>query len=248
MKDLKTILLILLGVMLVITWGFFIYDKSSSQQADKRSVAADSTAFKKAVMQALEDSLRKISLSATHDTTFITTDSLPALKKDSLEENTSSEKIESTTYVTPARTVRKPKQKTVKPRKDFSAGGINLTAITSSRTSKPEVTSIAKDAEKFILSFNLQNKDLPTGNYTVYVVITGPDNRVVKTATSDKDYFAAGKDGWKSYTKKVQFFYVKNNRKTVTTILYPRSFSQGAYSVNIYQNGSLIGSSVSSLQ
>jgi len=248
MKDFKTILLILLAVMLMLTWGFYIYEKSSSPEPANRSAITDSTGFKKAVMQVLEDSLRKIYASALHDTVFIATDSLSALKRDSLEKSTGLDKSDSKSYEPPARTVRKPKLRNVKASQDFHAGGINLTAITSSRTSKPEVTSFAKDAEKFILSFNLQNSGLPTGNYTLYIIVTGPDNKVIKTATSGKDFFAAGKEGWKSYTKKIQFFYVKNNRKTVTTILYPGSFSQGNYSVKVYQNGKMIGSSTTALQ
>lgn len=232
MKDIRSILIILLAVILMATWGFYIYDKSQPTDQTKEKIVTDSTDFKKAVQQAVEDSLKKVYAEAKHDTVFISKDSSEQKSpEDSINNATAgSEKLE-----------KKGKPKLSRSAFYFTATGINLSAITTKAGGKPEVTSLAKESEKFILSFILQNKILPTSVYTIYVVITKPDQKVLRIGNTGKDFFLAGKEGLKFYTQKIRFTYIHKSRKTLTCIVNPESFSPGTYIVQIYHDGKMIG-------
>lgn len=232
MKDTRSILIILLAVILMATWGFYIYDKSQPAEHTTRSIVTDSTEFKKAVLQAVEDSLKKVYSAPKHDTVFVSKDSLDQKSPEDSTNNaaSSSEKVE-----------KNEKLKILRSSFYFTASGINLSAITTKPSGKPEVTSLAKESEKFVLSFMLQNKILPTSAYTVYVVITKPDQKVLRSGQSGKDYFLAGKEGLKFYTQKIHFTYIHKSRKTITCILTPDTFSPGIYTIQIYHDGKMIG-------
>jgi hypothetical protein len=240
MKDIRTILIILLAVILMATWGFYIYDKSQSAEQVKQTIVADSTEFKKAVVRAVEDSLKRVYASVKRDTVFIS--------KDSLQELSENDSTAGNLSVAPVKSEKAEKPKVSRAAFYFTATGINLTAITAKDGNKPEVTSLANESEKFILSFLLQNRILPTSTYTIYVVITRPDGQVIRTVTTGKDFFLAGKEGWKAYTQKIHFTYTRKSRKTITAILQPASFRPGIYTVKIYHDGKMIGMSTKQLQ
>jgi hypothetical protein len=238
MKDIRSILIILLAVILMATWGFYIYDKSQSTGQIKEKIVTDSTDFKKAVQQAVEDSLKKVYAEAKHDTVFISKDSLAQKPpEDSINVTTGSEKIEK--KITP---------KLSRSAFYFTATGINLSAITTKAGGKPEVTSLAKESEKFILSFVLQNNILPSSEYNIYVVVTQPDQKTIRNGETGNDYFYIRKEGLKFYTQKIHFIYIHKSKKTITCILKPQNFLPGIYTVKIYHNGEMIGQTYKQLQ
>ncbi len=222
------------------TWGFYIYDKSQSNAQTKEAVVKDSTEFRKAVQEAVKDSLQKvITALVKYDTVFISKDS--ALQQQQLQEDSINAKKTDES------------EKNEKPRisrasLNFAATGINFAAITTKEGNKPEVTSIAKESEKFILSFMLQNKILPSSVYNIYVVVTQPDQKTIRSGETGNDYFIARKEGRKSYTQKIHLRYIHKSKKTITCIIKPENFLPGVYFVQIYYNGEMIGQTYKRLQ
>lgn len=226
--------------MLLSILAFYIYDKSQTTVGVKQAVAIDSTAFKKAVQKAIEDSLKKAN-SAKPDTVFI--------YKDSVFQKPVEDSSNKSIYQDQDKSEKKKKIKIANTiAYYFNATGVNLTAISEKAGNKPQVTSFAKETDKFILSFILQNKILPTGVYTVYVVIAKPDQRVLRSNNSGNDYFLADKEGLRLYTKKIHFSYVRKSRKSITCIVNNETFSPGVYTVKIYFNGKRIGECTTTLQ
>lgn len=241
MKDIKTILLILLSLILIATWGFYIYNKKQPVSSPPISVMSlDSTAFKKAVLLAVEDSLRKINVITKPDTVKSSVDSIlqKPIAGSVQTQNTS----------TAVKVIKNVNSGTSGSSLKFLASGINFIAISKAAGSKPEITSQANEAEKFILSFVVRNKKISTSDYTVYVVIFKPDQKVLRSTASGKDYFHAGDEGWRFYSQKIHFTYHRNSKRTLTCVLKPESFSPGIYTVKIYYNGEVIGTATRQLQ
>ncbi|MBS1918629.1 MAG: hypothetical protein JST17_00085 [Bacteroidetes bacterium] len=219
--------------MLIATWGFYIHDKVQAGSEVKHPILTDSVMFKKAVSAAVEDTLKKVFAATRKDTINQSTGVFPLNDPITLE------------FVNPE---KNPKSKAARTSLNFVASGITLIALKTYTGNKPEVTTIAKDSKKLVLSFILQNKILPSSLYTIYVVVLNPDNRVLRSGNSNNDYFDAGKEGIRFFTKKIQFKYVHKTRKPVTSILSPAALSPGTYTVKIYHLGEIIGKDTLELQ
>lgn len=204
----------------------------------------DSTDFLKAVQKAVEDSLRK---SNTYKTDPPNTDTV-LHSLDSVMQMPAVERRDNPIQQEQGEIEKKKKSSTVDGGKNyFNVTGINFQAISEKAGMKPEVTSLATETNKFLLSFVLQNKLLRSGVYTIYIVITKPDQKVLRSGNPGNDYFLASNEGLRIYTKKIQFSYVPNKRKTITSIINNENFSSGVYTVRIYFNGKKIGESTTKL-
>ncbi|OQY93572.1 MAG: hypothetical protein B6D37_10785 [Sphingobacteriales bacterium UTBCD1] len=246
MKDFKVILIILLSVMLIATWIFFITDESRTPESSTKAWNTDSNEIRRTVMQALKDSLQKINNSVKPDTIFILKDSVPA-KKVSLRQSPNDEDYGYVSEDMPVKAIKKIKSATLKVPLYFTVSGINFSAVTMI-SNKPGVTADAKEAEKLVLSFDLQNSDLPGSINSIYIILTGPDHRVIGTGLRAMNIFPVENDGWRHYSRKIQFTYTRKKRKTITAIFRPESFLTGTYAVKIYHNGKMIGASSTTLR
>jgi len=130
---------------------------------------------------------------------------------------------------------------TINEASTFIASDMRLSVVTTkSGDRETEVTS-AKKADKFIVSFTLQNNIASTASYDVYVVILQPDNKVLQTDVWGADHFDTKTEGAKAYTTKVHFEYNKAERKKIVYTIQPDNFFAGVYTMRVYQNGVSLG-------
>jgi hypothetical protein len=123
----------------------------------------------------------------------------------------------------------------------FVASDVCLSIVTvRSDKNETEATS-ARKADKLIFSFTLQNNIVQNSSYSVYVVITQPDNKVLQTDVWGSNYFVTKDGGNKAYTAKIPFDYTKGEQKKIVYTIQPDNFYRGTYTMQIFQNGILIG-------
>lgn len=241
MKDFKSILILLLAMMLLVFAAYYIYDKSKPAVLHKQAFVQDSAAFKEAVHQAVEDSLKKIN-SSKPDTVFLFKDSLN--KKTSGNSSTGIVARGTPNSLNPDKTEKKGKNKLTEEAVNyFTVSRVNLERISKKTGNTSESTSLTKGTNKFILTFTLQNKMLSSGRYSVYVVILKPDQRVLRSDNDSNDYFIAAQEGPRLYTKKIHFSYIRKSKKAITCVVNNETFSPGVYTVKIYFNGKKISES-----
>lgn len=240
MKDVKTILIALLAISLIGTWAFYIHDKSQYLHQSKETASKDSLLFKNAVLNAIKDSLEAITIAkkSMEDSSAIAKDSLTQETNEPVD-STSSEKDN---------TAEKNKRKHIAIPLNFIVTGVNFSAISEKAGEKPEVTSVAKETSEFILSFLLQSNFLRSSSYNVYVVVTQPDSKILRTSESGNDYFISKKEGRQHFSSRIHFTYIRKSKKTITCILKPAKFLSGTYIVKIYHDGVVIGQSYKQLQ
>lgn len=128
----------------------------------------------------------------------------------------------------------------------FNASDITLTPVTL-RNDKERETSSANKVSKLVVSFSVQNNisDEPVSD--VYVVITQPDGKVLKTDVWDAFSIDTRRDGKKSYTRKVRFDYEKGENKKLIFSLNADDYMKGNYKLQVYHNGYMIGQTNKSL-
>lgn len=128
----------------------------------------------------------------------------------------------------------------------FNASDITLTPVTL-RNDKERETSSANKVSKLVVSFSVQNNisDEPVSD--VYVIITQPDGKVLKTDVWDAFSIDTRRDGKKSYTRKVRFDYEKGENKKLIFSLNADDYMKGSYKLQVYHNGYMIGQTNKSL-
>ena len=122
----------------------------------------------------------------------------------------------------------------------FVASELKLSAV-SRKGSKETEVSTAKKAEKFILSFLVQNNVNQFNDADVYVVITGPHGQVLQSPVWDSKTIDTKGEGKKSYTLRIRFDYEKGESKRLLFSLDPDKFIKGPYTMQVYHNGYRIG-------
>ena len=122
----------------------------------------------------------------------------------------------------------------------LNASNIVITPINVKNNGKEKVSTTAKRVDKFVVSFDVQNRIIQPGMTDVYVLVIGPDGQVVNTGAAQT--FNIRDEGDKPYTAKVSVDLETAKMKNVEFAFTPGSdFKQGSYTVQIYQNGFLIG-------
>lgn len=123
----------------------------------------------------------------------------------------------------------------------FVASEIKLTPV-AVKNDKEQETTVAKKTSKLVVSFTVQNNIADYENAEVYVVITQPDGSLLNTdvweSSSTIDTRNAGKI---RYTRKIRFEYQKGEIKRLLFSLNADEYQKGAYTLQLYQNGYLIG-------
>jgi len=123
------------------------------------------------------------------------------------------------------------------------ASNFQISAINVKNNGKEKSTNTAKRADKFRVSFDLdENRITTSGSKDLFVIVTDPNGKVVNEPGLPSGSFTSRLDGEKSYTNKVSVDYTQGQRKNVSFDLKNADkYVPGNYKVEVYQNGFKIG-------
>ncbi len=131
------------------------------------------------------------------------------------------------------------------------ASSVSITPIELKHNGKEVETSKAKRADLFKIAFQLdENRVAPSGPKELYVCVTGPDGKPITMPSSGSGNFTTRDEGDKVYTNLQTVQYTQGQALPVSFPWKPESgkFQEGAYKVQIYQNGFKIGEGTVSLK
>lgn len=129
----------------------------------------------------------------------------------------------------------------------LNASNIIITPVNVKKSGKEKVSTTAKRVDKLMVSFDVDNRIIQPGSTDVYVLVLGPDGKAISTGP---ETFSTREDGGSlAYSAKIPVDLETGKRKNVEFALTPGiDFMQGYYTVQIYQNGFLIGQSTRELK
>ncbi|MBI3720391.1 MAG: hypothetical protein HY252_17575 [Sphingobacteriales bacterium] len=131
----------------------------------------------------------------------------------------------------------------------LNASNINIVAINEKRNGREKETTVAKRVDKLKVSFDVFNRIADPGEKDVYVVITGPDGKVISNESLGSGKFTAREEGEKLYTQKNTVVFATAQKVTVDVTWKPNSnFATGDYKIEIYNNGFKIGEATKGLK
>ncbi|MGZ3851692.1 MAG: hypothetical protein ACXVBJ_09810 [Flavisolibacter sp.] len=131
----------------------------------------------------------------------------------------------------------------------FTASNIQITPLKEKRNGKEKETTTAKRVDKLVVSFDVENRVARSGPADIYVIVTGPDGKVVSTDPSTTTpTLSTRNDGDKAYTFKTTIQYEQGTRKPVEVPLRQEHFQTGDYKIEVYQNGFKIAEGIRSLK
>lgn len=124
----------------------------------------------------------------------------------------------------------------------LNANNITITPIDVRHNGKEKVTTTAKHVSKLVISFDVNNRIAQPGIEDVFVVVTGPDGKPISVQSLNSGTFTTREDGDKAFTAKLPVDIETAKKKNVQFAFTPaNNFQQGNYTIQIYQNGFLIG-------
>ena len=125
------------------------------------------------------------------------------------------------------------------------ASTFKIAPINEKGNGKEKSTSSAKKADKFRISFDLdENMIAETGPKDLYILVTDPAGNVISEEGLQSGTFTTRKDGEKKFTNKVSVDYEQGARKNVSFDLkQTEKYVPGNYKVEVYHNGFKIGES-----
>jgi peptidoglycan hydrolase CwlO-like protein len=168
-----------------------------------------------------------------------------------LTANNTSLKEEKTVLETNLETTNSEKEelsKTVDVASTFSASNIQVTPVNEKKNGKERNTTTAKRVDKLVVSFDVENRIAKSGPADMYIIVTGPDGKVITDAGGAANVLNTRTDGDKSFTSKVSIDYNQGDRKNIQYPIRNASFATGDYKIEIYHNGFKIGEAVRSLK
>jgi len=123
------------------------------------------------------------------------------------------------------------------------ASDFKITPIHLKRSGKEVSTSKAKRADLMRIAFNIdQNRIAPSGDKDLYVCITSPDGTPLAVEALGSGRFTLADGTEKLYTAEKTVHYSTGKDTTITIDWKQNSdFKPGAYKVEIYEKGYLIG-------
>ena len=121
----------------------------------------------------------------------------------------------------------------------FIASEVRLSAVQTKANKEVEAIQ-AKKAEKFVISFLLQNNVNSYENSEIFVVLTDPNNQVLEFSAWDTGLFDTN-EGRKKYSRKVRFAYNKGDAHEIIFSLNAPAYVKGNYILQVYHNGRMIG-------
>ena len=124
----------------------------------------------------------------------------------------------------------------------LNAYNFNMTALNEKSGGKEVSTSKAKKADKFRVSFDVDNRLATSGTKELFVIVTAPDGKVITESGLGSGAFTTREEGEKTYTNKITVEYEQGQRKNVSFDLKQTDkYVPGDYKVEIFQNGFKIG-------
>lgn len=125
----------------------------------------------------------------------------------------------------------------------LNASNIAITPVDIKHNGKEKVTTKAKRVNKLVISFDVNNRIAQPGTTDVFVCIIGPDGKPVAAQSLNSGTFTTREDGEKAFTAKLPVEIETAKKKNVEfSFTSPdTNFQQGSYTIQIYQNGFLIG-------
>ena len=124
----------------------------------------------------------------------------------------------------------------------LNASNISITPVKVKNNGKEKVSSVAKRVDKLLVSFDVNNRIIESGTTDLYVIVTGPDGKPVTTPNTDGNTFTIRDSGSKVFTAMLPVNLETSKSKNVQFTFSPSGhFHQGNYTIQIYQNGFLIG-------
>ena len=137
-------------------------------------------------------------------------------------------------------------QKTVDIASTFSASNIRVIPVDERKGGKEKNTTTAKRVDKFLVTFDVENRIAKSGPADMYLIVTAPDGKVI--SAEGASVLNTRADGDKPFTAKVPVEYVQGERKNVQFPIHQDTFQTGDYKIEIYHNGFKIGEGVRSLK
>jgi len=148
------------------------------------------------------------------------------------------DKTKLTTDLEATTVVKQELEKKVDVASTLNASNIMITPINVKSNGKEKVSTVAKRVDKFLVSFDVNNRIAQTGSTDVYVLVIGPDGQPLTSSGT----FTTREEGEKTFTAKVPVEVETAKKKSVEFAFAPgTNFQQGNYKIQIYQNGFLIG-------
>jgi peptidoglycan hydrolase CwlO-like protein len=138
--------------------------------------------------------------------------------------------------------------KTVDIASTFSASNIQVTPVNEKRSGKEVTTSTAKKVDKLVVSFDVQNRISQSGPADLYIIVTGPDGKIINNETLNSGILDTRLDGEKTFTTKLQIQYEQGTTKNIQFPIPHGGFETGEYKVEIYHNGFKIGEATRTLK
>jgi len=129
----------------------------------------------------------------------------------------------------------------------FTASNIKITPYNEKRNGKEKETTTAKRVDKLVVSFDVENRVARSGPADIYVVVTGPDGKVI-TDPANTSTLSTRNDGDRPYTYKTTIQYEQGTRKSVEVPMHQDHFQTGDYKIEVYQNGFKIAEGVRTLK
>jgi phage shock protein A len=130
----------------------------------------------------------------------------------------------------------------------FTASNFKITPIKERKNGKEKTTTTAKRVDKLVLDFDVENRIAKTGPADLYVIVTGPDGKVISDPSLNSGTFTTRNEGDKSFTNKVSIDYEQGTRKAVSIPIRQNNFQTGDYKIEVYNNGFKIGEGVRTLK
>lgn len=128
----------------------------------------------------------------------------------------------------------------------LNASNIVITPINVKNNGKEKVSTTAKRVDKIVVNFDVDNRIIQPGTTDVYVLVLGPDGKAINTGS---ETFSTRDAVSLAYTAKVSVDLETAKKKNVEFAFTPgTNLIQGNYTVQIYQNGFLIGQSTKELK
>ena len=131
----------------------------------------------------------------------------------------------------------------------LNASNIAITPVNVKSGGKEKITATAKRVDKLMISFDVNNRIAAPGMTDVFVIVTGPDGKPVSAEALGSGTFTTREEGDKSFTTKLPVDVVTAQKQNVQfSFTPPANFMQGKYTIQIYQNGFMIGEGVRELK
>ena len=131
----------------------------------------------------------------------------------------------------------------------LNASDIAITPVNVKKNDKEKITTTAKRVDKLMISFAVNNRIVQPGVTDVYVLVTAPDGKLIAAESLGSGTFTTREEGDKQFTTKLPVDLETTTKKNVEFAFAPGdNFLQGKYTIQIYQNGFLIGEGVRELK